>query len=75
MDSSVKKALQDIANALQNVFSKHTRPTREKAWDKVTSKKGLQEIEKIIRNPSKPVNTITKLFPEHQMKFKNWLND
>lgn len=74
MDSNVKKALQDIADALKGVFSKHTRPTREMAWDRVTSKKGLEEIDKIIRNPSKPINTITKLYPEHAMKFKKWLD-
>ena len=40
-DTNVKDAIVDIAKSLEIVFKKYSKNTREKAWDKLTSKDGI----------------------------------
>lgn len=61
------KAVVDIARSLSNVFKKYTISRRRKAWDDITSREGKKEIEKLLRNPNRPLNTFQKL------AFKEWL--
>jgi hypothetical protein len=74
-DTNVKDAIVDIAKSLEVVFKKYSKNTREKAWDKITSKDGEKEIKKIIVDPSRPVNTFQKLATQKDESFKNWLEN
>lgn len=71
-NSNLKNAIVDIAKSLEGVFKKYTRQTREKAWDKITSKDGEKEIKKILNDPTRQINTFQKLANQNE-SFKNWL--
>lgn len=66
-DTSIQNAVLDIASNLGKVFKKYSRNTREQAWQDITSKAGEKEIQKIIQNPDRPINTF------QQLKFKEWV--
>lgn len=68
--TNLKDAIVDIAKGLESVFRKYSRITRKKAWEKITSKKGEKEIEKILVNPQRQINTFQKLATE---SFSEWL--
>lgn len=70
--SNLKDAIVDIAKGLESVFKKYTRQTREKAWDKITSKSGEKEVKKILQDPYRQINTFQKLATQNE-SFKNWL--
>jgi hypothetical protein len=74
-DTNVKDAIVDIAKSLETVFKKYSKNTREKAWDKLTSKDGEKEIKKILVDPSRPINTFQKLATQkdESINFKDWL--
>lgn len=77
-DTNVKNAIVDIAKNLETVFKKYSKNTREKAWDKITSKDGEKEIKKIIVDPSRPINTFQKLATQKDecfvpKKFSEWM--
>ena len=72
--SNLKDAIVDIAKSLESVFKKYTKQTREKAWEKITSKKGEKEVEKILRDPYRQINTFQKLATQNE-SFKNWLEN
>ena len=59
--TNLRKAIVDIAKSLENIFKKYSRQTRNKAWEKITSKEGESEVKKILNDPSRPVNTFQKL--------------
>lgn len=71
-NSNLKNAIVDIAKSLEGVFKRYTRQTREKAWDKITSKDGEKEIKKILNDPTRQINTFQKLANQNE-SFKNWL--
>lgn len=77
--TNLKDAIVDIAKGLESVFKKYSRATRKKAWDKITSKKGEKEIEKILVDPNRQVNTFQKLANESVdqkekiLKFSEWI--
>ncbi len=60
-NSSLKNAIMDLARGLETVFKKYTRSTRNKAWDKITSKDGEKEVARILRDPSLTVAPFGKL--------------
>lgn len=68
--TNLKDAIVDIAKSLETVFKKYTRSTRNKAWERITSKKGEAEVKKILLDPKKQVNTFQKLANE---SFSEWL--
>lgn len=76
--TNIKDAIVDIAKSLESVFKKYSKSTREKAWDKITSKDGEKEIKKILINPSSPINTFQKLATQKEyfntMKFSDWMD-
>jgi hypothetical protein len=74
-DTNIKNAIVDIAKSLETVFKKYSKSTREKAWDKITSKDGEKEIKKIIVDPNRPINTFQKLATQkdESCKFSKWL--
>ena len=65
--STTQDAIVDFMKALRPVFKKYTRHTREKAWDDLTSKRGEKEVQKILANPDRPLNTFK------QLAFKEWM--
>lgn len=67
LDSNVKKAAVDMAGGLAAVFKKYSRHTREAAWTALTGKDGKKEIDKLIANPDRPINTFQKL------SFREWM--
>jgi len=66
-DSNVQQAILDIASNLTKSFKKFSKPTREKAWQRITSADGEKQVKKIINDPSRQLNT----FP--QLAFKEWI--
>lgn len=68
--TNLKNAIVDIVKNLESVFRKYSRQTREKAWERLTSKQGEKEMVKILNDPSRPVNTFQKLATD---SFKEWL--
>jgi hypothetical protein len=80
-NTNIKNAIVDIAKSLENVFKKYSKNTREKAWKKITSKDGEKEINKILIDPNRPINTFQKLATQKdenaiskgKIKFHEWL--
>ena len=68
--TNLKDAIVDIAKGLESVFRKYSRNTRKRAWERITSKRGEKEVEKILLDPSRQVNTFQKLANE---SFSSWL--
>jgi hypothetical protein len=62
--TNLRKAIVDIAKSLESVFKKYSRQTRTKAWEKISSKKGEEEIKKILNDPSRQINMFQKLSTE-----------
>ena len=59
--SSLKDAIMDLAKEIDSVFKKYTRNTRKKAWDKITSRDGQREVEKILVDPNRQLSIFGKL--------------
>lgn len=68
VDSSLQKAIMDIAGNLEKSFKKFTRTTREKAWKRLTSEDGEKEVKKIIQDPNRQLSIFAKL------NFKEWMS-
>jgi len=68
--TNLRNAIVDLAKGLENVFKKYSRQTRNKAWKRITSKEGQKEVDKILNDPDRPINTFQKLATE---SFKVWL--
>lgn len=66
-DTNLQKAILDIASNLKKSFSKYSRNTRDKAWKRITSAEGEREVDKILLNPERQLNTFQKL------AFKEWI--
>lgn len=80
--TNLRNAIVDLAKSLENVFKKYSRQTRSKAWKKITSKEGEKEVQKILNDPDRPINTFQKLatesfkvWMESNDKLKVWLDD
>jgi hypothetical protein len=67
VDTNLQKAILDIASNLKKSFAKYSRSTRDKAWKRITSADGEREIDKILLNPERQLNTFQKL------AFKEWM--
>lgn len=68
--TNLKNAIVDMAKSLESVFRKYSRSTRKKAWGRITSKMGEKEVDKILIDPHRQVNTFQKLANE---SFSSWL--
>lgn len=66
--TNLKNAIVDLAKALESVFKKYSRSTRDKAWERLTSKKGEAEVKKILVDPKRQINTFQKL------AFSEWVD-
>lgn len=68
--TNLKDAIVDLARSLETVFRKYSRGTREKAWERLTSRKGEAEVKKILLDPKRQINTFQKLATE---SFSEWM--
>lgn len=66
-DTNVRSAIVDMAKALTVVFKRYSRQSRTKAWKKLTGADGQRQMDKLLQDPSRPVNTFQKL------PFKEWV--
>jgi hypothetical protein len=66
-DTTPRVALLDLAQALKQVFHKHSRSARTQAWEKTQHGTGAEEIKKLLRNPDHTLNKF------HSISFKEWL--
>jgi hypothetical protein len=64
-----KKAIDDIAKALETAFKKYTLSTRRNAWSKVKSQEGNKAVNKIILDPSREVKGLFE-----PITFKKFVN-
>jgi len=65
--SDNRQAVVDMATALRNVYKKYNRETRRKAWRALTSKKGQEEMAKLINQTTRPVSHFRSL------SFREWI--
>lgn len=76
--TNLKDAIMDLARGIESTFRKYTKNTREKAWDKITSKDGEREIRKIIVDPNRQLSPFAKLANQresYERGLKMWLDD
>lgn len=76
--TNLKDAIMDLARGIEIVFRKYTKSTREKAWDKITSKDGEREIKKILLDPNRQVSMFAKLANQRESYnggLRVWLDD
>lgn len=66
-DANTMQAIVDMAHALSNSFKRYSINTRRKAWKSLSSSKGDKEVEKLIKNPNRPINTFQRL------AFREWM--
>ena len=66
-DSNVRVAVLDMMKELAKVFKKYTRNTREAAWKALTDAEGKKEVQKVLQDPSRNLNTFAKL-----TSFREW---
>jgi len=63
----------DIMKALQTVFKKYSRSTREQAWKDLMSKAGRKQIDELLYTPTRSLNKIRTLWSENTTDFIDWL--
>lgn len=68
--TNLKDAIVDLAKGMEVVFRKYSKSTRTKAWERLTGKRGEEEVRKILVDPHRQVNTFQKLANE---SFSSWL--
>lgn len=66
-DTNVRKCIVELTKALTVVFKKYSRHTRTKAWNKLTDSAGQKQMDKMLQDPSRPINTFQVL------PFKEWV--
>lgn len=49
--SNKTKAIVDLVDSLKEVFGKYDVATRRKVWQEITSTKGKELVDKIVKNP------------------------
>lgn len=45
------KAMEELVEDLRHLFDKYDLPTRQFIWEKITSKKGMELMDKLLRSP------------------------
>lgn len=67
--SNKRDAIEDLIKNLRKSFKDMSYPTRKKAWKAVTSEKGKKEIDKIIVNPNRQVDSLLI----KRFSFREWI--
>jgi glutaredoxin-related protein len=65
--SNARDVALDIAKYLQGTFKRTTRQARKAAWRTLSTGKGKEEIDRLLDNPDRSLNTISNL------NFKEWI--
>jgi hypothetical protein len=78
--TNLKDAIMDLAKGIESVFRKYTKSTRERAWEKITSRDGEREIKKILVNPNRQLSPFAKLVTQRESSdepqgLRLWLDD
>lgn len=64
-----RKTTEDIIQSIRSIFQRSSRGAREKAWERLFSTKGKEEIKTLVVNPNRGMNQFRGL-----ITFKEWLN-
>lgn len=64
-----RKATEDLLKSIQSVFQRTSRGAREKAWERITSSKGKEDVKSLIANPNRNISLFRSL-----ITFKEWLD-
>ena len=70
--SNPQTAAMDIVKALIVVFKKYSRSARDQAWKNLMSKKGRNDIDELLYDPSRSTNKIATLWSAKSPKFADW---
>lgn len=54
--SSRVKGMGELVDALRKFFQQYDLPTRQFLWDRLTTAKGKEMLEKVLRNPRSPIS-------------------
>lgn len=76
--TNLKSAIMDLARGIEAVFRKYTKSTREKAWEKITSRDGEREVKKILNDPNRQLDPFGKLANQRESAdggLTLWLDD
>lgn len=76
--TNLKDAIMDLARGIESAFRKYTKSTRERAWEKITSKDGEREIKKILVDPNRQLSIFAKLANQREsaeVGTRLWLDD
>lgn len=76
--TNLKDAIMDLARGIESAFRKYTKSTRERAWEKITSKDGEKEIRKILIDPNRQLSMFAKLANQRESAASGtrlWLDD
>ncbi len=68
--SNKRDAIEDIVKNLRSSFKDMSYPTRKEVWKAITSEKGKKEINKIIVNPNRQIDSLLI----KNFSFKEWIN-
>ncbi len=63
VDTSKVDCITDIAKGLQEVFKHYTLNTRREAWRKITSKKGEDLVQGLLKTPGRSLSPFRTLVP------------
>jgi hypothetical protein len=78
--TNLKDAIMDLARGIESAFKKYTKNTRERAWQKITSRDGEKEIKKILVDPNRQLSPFAKLANQRESSeiksgLSMWLDD
>lgn len=78
--TNLKDAIMDLARGIESAFKKYTKNTRERAWQKITSRDGEREIKKILVDPNRQLSPFAKLANQRESSeiksgLRMWLDD
>ncbi len=71
-DTRSIRAVVDLADAIRKVFARYSRATRDRAWRKITSQRGMREINNLLRTPGRSLNRFRSLTTEQVTDFAQW---
>lgn len=67
IDTNIRSAILDMANALKPSIKRYSRAARKKAWEKISGTAGQKKMKKFLDDPNRSVNMFAKL------AFREWL--
>lgn len=62
-DTDRKKALMELVKAVKDVLVPYSMTTRLKVWEKLSGKKGSEEMQALLKSPSRNMNKFRTLIP------------